>query len=296
MIYDIRHVTTYAYESPVSFARCSLRLEPKSGDGQKLISHSVEIKPSPRERSARTDFFGIMTEVILIDTAHRSLRIDARSRVDVTRAALARDAKSPDWERVRESAYAADSLQASSPVGYMFATPLVPILSPVTVYAAASFAGGQGMIASASDLMRRINTDFAYDSKATEISTPLADVFTKRRGVCQDFAHIMISGLRGLGLPAAYVSGYLRTSPPPGKPRLQGADATHAWVSVWCGADIGWIGFDPTNDLMVGSDHVVLAVGRDYTDVSPVDGVIVGSRKQKLTVEVDVVPVEQAGN
>ena len=148
------------------------------------------------------------------------------------------------------------------------------------------------MVASASDLMRRLNQDFAYDSKATEISTPLGDVFAKRRGVCQDFAHIMISGLRGLGLPAAYVSGYLRTTPLPGKPRLQGADATHAWVSVWCGADIGWIGLDPTNDLMVGSDHVVLAVGRDYTDVSPVDGIIVGSRKQKLTVEVDVVPVE----
>ena len=292
MIYDIRHVTTYAYESPVSFARCSLRLEPKSNDGQELLSHSIDIKPPPRERNARTDFFGIKTEVIVIDTAHRSLRIDARSRVDVTRTAIARDAKSQDWERVRESAYAADSLQASSPVNYMFATPLVPILLPVKDYAEISFAGGREMITSASDLMHRIYNDFAYDSKATEISTPLGDVFKKRRGVCQDFAHIMISGLRGLGLPAAYVSGYLRTTPPPGKPRLQGADATHAWVSVWCGTEIGWTGFDPTNDLMVGSDHVVLAVGRDYTDVSPVDGVIVGSRKQKLTVEVDVVPVE----
>jgi transglutaminase-like putative cysteine protease len=292
VIYDIRHVTTYAYESPVSFARCSLRLEPKSGGGQELISHSVEIKPSPRERSVRTDFFGIKTENIVIDTAHRSLRVDARSRVDVKRVGPARDAKSPDWEGVRDSAYAADSLQASSPVSYMFATSLVPILLPVTEYAEESFADGRGIVACASDLMRRINKDFAYDSKATEISTPLGDVFKKRRGVCQDFAHIMISGLRGLGLPAAYVSGYLRTTPPPGKPRLQGADATHAWVSVWCGADMGWTGFDPTNDLMVGCDHVILAVGRDYTDVSPVDGVIVGSRKQKLTVEVDVVPVE----
>ena len=292
MIYDIRHVTTYAYESPVSFARCSLRLEPKSGGGQELISHSVEIKPSPRERSARTDFFGITTESIVIDTVHRSLRIDARSRVDVTRLSLARDVASPDWEHVRESAYSANSLGASSPVGFMFATPLVPILLPITAYAEESFAEWQGIVACASGLMRRINKDFAYDSKATEISTPLAEVFKKRRGVCQDFAHIMISGLRGLGLPAAYVSGYLRTNPPPGKQRLQGADAPHAWVSVWCGAEIGWIGFDPTNDLMVGNDHVVLAVGRDYTDVSPVDGVIVGSRKQKLTVEVDVVPAE----
>ena len=291
MIYDIRHVTTYTYESPVSFARCSLRLEPKSDDGQKLISHSVDIAPQPRERNARTDFFGIMTETVVIDSAHRMLRIDARSRVDVTRVSRARDSVSPEWERVRESAFAADSLKASSPVGYMFATPLVPMLLSITAYVHESFPSGRGIVACAADLMRRINLDFAYDTKATEISTPLGDVFKSRRGVCQDFAHVMIAGLRGIGIPAAYVSGYLRTTPPPGQARLQGADATHAWVSVWCGAEIGWTGFDPTNDLTVGSDHVVLAVGRDYTDVSPVDGVIVGSRKQKLTVEVDVVPV-----
>lgn len=292
MIYDIRHVTTYAYESPVSFARCSLRLEPRNGDGQELISHAVTIKPSPREQSSRIDFFGINTESVVIDSAHRSLRIDARSRVDVTRASMSRETESPDWERAREWAFKAGSLEASSPVGYMFATPLVPIIPSITGYAKESFASGRGILSCAADLMRRVNRDFAYDTKATEISTPLGDVFKKRRGVCQDFAHIMIAGLRGLGLPAAYVSGYLRTNPPPGKPRLQGADATHAWVSVWCGEDIGWTGFDPTNDLMVGRDHVLLAVGRDYTDVSPVDGVIVGSRKQKLTVEVDVIPVE----
>ncbi|MBI3700800.1 MAG: transglutaminase family protein [Afipia sp.] len=290
MIYDIRHVTTYAYESPVSLARCSIRLEPMSGNGQTLLSHSVEIVPQPRERGERTDFFGIRTENIVIDAAHRLLKIDAKSRVDVTRVAAARDLATSDWESARESAFAADSLEAASPVGYMFASPLVPIVLPVTDFARASFTKGRGILECAADLMRRIKTDFAYDTKATEISTPLADVFQKRRGVCQDFAHIMIAGLRGLGLPAAYVSGYLRTIPPPGQRRLQGADATHAWVSVWCGADAGWIGFDPTNDLMVGADHVTLAIGRDYTDVSPVDGVIVGSPKQKLTVEVDVIP------
>jgi transglutaminase-like putative cysteine protease len=290
VIYDIRHVTTYSYESPVSFARCSLRLEPKSGDGQQLISHSVEIKPGPLERTLRTDFFGIHTESIVIETAHRVLRIDARSRVDVSRAAPARDMESPPWEQVREAAFASNGLVASSPVGYLFASPLVPIRSLITDYATVSFPPGAGIFTSAVDLMRRINRDFVYDTKATEISTPLQDVFDKRRGVCQDFAHIMIAGLRGVGLPAAYVSGYLRTTPPPGKPRLQGADATHAWVSVWCGEEIGWTGFDPTNDLVIGNDHVVLAVGRDYTDVSPVDGVIVGSRKQKLTVAVDVIP------
>ena len=293
MIYDIRHVTTYAYESPVSFARCSLRLEPRSGDGQELVSHKVDIKPVPRERSTRRDFFGINTESIVIETAHKTLRIDSRSRVTVSRVALPRDTPSPNWDAVREAAFAADNLSASSPVGYMFASPLVPIHVDITNYAAQSFTAARGVLECTADFMRRINREFAYDPKATEISTPLLDVFKSRRGVCQDFAHVMIAGLRGLGLPAAYVSGYLRTIPPPGKPRLQGADATHAWVSVWCGAEIGWTGFDPTNDLMIGGDHVILAIGRDYIDVSPVDGVIVGSRKQKLSVAVDVIPVEE---
>jgi transglutaminase-like putative cysteine protease len=140
--------------------------------------------------------------------------------------------------------------------------------------------------------MRRIRNDFRYDPKATVISTPLKEVFEKRHGVCQDFAHVMIAGLRGLGLPAAYVSGYLRTIPPPGRPRLQGADATHAWAAVWCGAELGWVQFDPTNDIMIENDHIVLAIARDFSDVSPVDGIIVGSRKQKLGVAVDVIPVE----
>jgi transglutaminase-like putative cysteine protease len=140
--------------------------------------------------------------------------------------------------------------------------------------------------------MHRIRTEFKYDPKATVISTPLQEVLDKRHGVCQDFAHIMIAGMRGLGLPAAYVSGYLRTIPPPGKERLQGADATHAWVSVWCGEELGWIGFDPTNDILVENDHIVLAIGRDFSDVSPVDGVIVGARKQKLAVAVDVLLLE----
>jgi transglutaminase-like putative cysteine protease len=292
VIYDIRHVTSYSYESPVSFARCSLRLEPKSGDGQQLISHAVEIRPRPADRTVRRDFFGTHTENILIETAHRNLRIDSRSRVSVSRSAPGRTAASPAWESIRDVAFEATSLGPSSPVGYIFASPLVPVQRPVTAYASASFPPGSGIIAGAVDLMHRIRTEFKYDSKATVISTPLEEVFEKRHGVCQDFAHVMIAGLRGLGLPAAYVSGYLRTIPPPGKARLQGADATHAWVSLWCGTGIGWVGFDPTNDILVENDHIVLAVGRDFSDVSPVDGIIVGSRKQKLAVAVDVLLVE----
>jgi transglutaminase-like putative cysteine protease len=292
VIYDIRHVTTYSYESPVSFARCSLRLEPRSGDGQQLLSHTVEIRPRPAERTLRRDFFGTHTESVLIEAPHRSLRIDSRSRVSVSRRPPARDTPGPAWQEVRNVAFEADSLGPSSPIGYVFASPLVPVELPVTAYAASSFAPGCGILAGAVDLMHRICSEFKYDPKATVISTPLQEVFEKRHGVCQDFAHVMIAGLRGLGLPAAYVSGYLRTLPPPGKPRLQGADATHAWVSLWCGEDIGWVGLDPTNDLLVENDHIVLGVGRDFSDVSPVDGIIVGSRKQKLGVAVDVLLVE----
>jgi transglutaminase-like putative cysteine protease len=292
VIYDIRHVTTYGYDSPVSFARCSLRLEPISDGAQQLVSHVVDIKPRPESRTARIDFFGTQTESVLIEAPHRLLRIDSRSRVNVSRKAPGRGDNSSVWESVREAAFDSNDLGARSPIGYAFASPLVPILEPVTAYASASFPDKGGILAGAVDLMHRIRTEFKYDPKATVISTPLKEVMEKRHGVCQDFAHIMISGLRGLGLPAAYVSGYLRTYPPAGKPRLQGADATHAWVSVWCGQGLGWIGFDPTNDILVENDHIVLAVGRDFSDVSPVDGVIVGSRKQKLAVAVDVLPVE----
>jgi transglutaminase-like putative cysteine protease len=292
VIYDIRHVTTYSYESPVSFARCSLRLEPSSGDGQQLVSHSVEIRPRPADRTVRQDFFGTHTESILIETPHRHLRIDSRSRVSVSRRAPGRATQGPAWESVRDVAFAATSLGPSSPIGYVFASPLVPVEQPVTGYASASFPPTRGILSGGVELMHRIRTDFNYDPKATVISTPLNEVFEKRHGVCQDFAHVMIAGLRGLGLPAAYVSGYLRTIPPPGRPRLQGADATHAWVLLWCGPGIGWVGFDPTNDLLVENDHIVLAVGRDFSDVSPVDGIIVGSRKQKLGVAVDVLLVE----
>jgi transglutaminase-like putative cysteine protease len=279
LIYDIRHVTTYAYESPVSFARCSLRLEPHGGDGQELVSHSIEIRPRPAERTARRDFFGTYTESVVIDTPHRHLRIDSRSRVSVARHAPGRTAASPPWENVRNLAFEANSLGPGSPVNYVFASALVSVLSPVTTYASLSFPAGAGVLAGAVDLMHRIRSEFKYDPKATAISTPLKEVFEKRHGVCQDFAHVMIAGLRGLGLPASYVSGYLRTIPPPGKERLQGADATHA-----C--------FDPTNDLLVENDHIILGVGRDFADVSPVDGIIVGSPKQKLGVAVDVMLVE----
>ena len=292
MIYDIKHVTTYSYAGQVSFARCALRLKPLTGDGQNLQSHSVDIRPRPSERTARVDFFGTQIETVLIDAPHRLLKIESRARVEVDRRPPVREADSPAWERVRESAFGAEKFEAASPVNYVFASSLTPIQPAITAYAATSFSAGRGVLAGAVDLMQRIYNDFKYDPKATVISTPLAEVFEKRHGVCQDFAHVMIAGMRGLGLPAAYVSGYLRTMPPPGQKRLEGADASHAWVAVWCGDEMGWVGCDPTNDILVANHHIELAVGRDFADVSPVDGVIVGSRRQKLGVAVDVVLVE----
>jgi transglutaminase-like putative cysteine protease len=164
----------------------------------------------------------------------------------------------------------------------------------VTKYVGQSFIPERPVLEAGLELINRINADFGYDPGASEVSTPLVEAFDARHGVCQDFAHIMISGLRGLGLPAAYVSGYLRTLPPPGMPRLQGADATHAWVSLWCGHEFGWIDLDPTNAVAVVDDHIAVAIGRDYADVSPVDGVILGSGRQKLSIEVDVVPIAVA--
>ncbi len=291
VIYDVRHVTTYCYESPVTFARCTLRLTPIDGPGQRVLSHRVEVAPATTTRDERAAFFGAASVFLTIEKAHTELRIEARSRVEVTRASPAAADAGPAWEAVRDAAFASGSLGPASPVHHLYPSRMIALFDPVTAYARESFPPGRPVLAGGIDLMRRIKADFAYAPRTTDISTSPLEAFGSRRGVCQDFAHVMIAGLRGLGLPAAYVSGYIHTKPPPGRPRLQGADATHAWVSLWCGPQLGWIGLDPTNGIPVGPDHIVLAAGRDYADVSPVDGVILGSGAQKLQVAVDVVPV-----
>ena len=292
MIYDIRHRTTYSYEAPVTFARCTLRLTPSDRDEQQVLSSTMDVTPVPAARIERKSFFGHSVLSLTIETMHRELRIEARSRVAVTREPVLPLDASPPWEEVRDSAQASRSLTPSSPVHYLYPSRLISLPEPIGRYARSSFPKRRSVIAGARDLMTRIRADFEYDKKATLVSTPLDKAFEMRRGVCQDFAHVMIAGLRGIGLPAAYVSGYIRTIPSKGAKRLEGADATHAWVSVWCGPDHGWLGFDPTNGIPVANDHIVLAVGRDYADISPIDGVILGSGSQKLDVAVDVVPVE----
>ena len=264
----------------------------ESGDGQQLISHSVEIRPRPADRAVRRDFFGTHTESILIETAHRNLRIDSRSRVSVSRKAPDRAAPSPAWENIRDVAFEATSLGPASPVGYVFASALVPVQAPVTAYAAASFPAGRR------HPFRRRRPDAPHPQRFQIRPEGHRDLDAAQGSVreaprrlpgfcpCDDCGPARARPAGGL---CQRLSAHHSAA---GQPRLQGADATHAWVSVWCGAELGWIGFDPTNDILVENDHIVLAVGRDFSDVSPVDGIIVGSRKQKLGVAVDVLPVE----
>lgn len=294
MLYDIRQTTTYSYAAPVRAAKQVLRMTPVDRRGhQHVIAHILDVDPAPSEIVRGRDFFGNGVAWLVVDAAHDQLTISTRSRIDVSVTPLPEPATTPVVELVRATALASMDLSASSPVHALFASRSVPLDPAITEWTASSCAGDQPILVAAMDVMRRIHADFTYDPEATSVTTLPGESFTARSGVCQDFAHVMIAGLRGLGVPARYVSGYLRTVPPEGQPRLAGADATHAWVEVWCGEEIGWIGLDPTNAIAACEDHVILAVGRDYSDVSPVDGVVVSSGNQVLAVGVDVVPVER---
>lgn len=294
MIYDITHVTTYSYEAPVAAARCALRLLPRDDAGQRVVFGRIDITPAPHDWRERVDFYGNRVAEAQLDAPHVKLGIAMSARVRVERAAPPAEALTPPWEVVRAEALETPSLGPDAPAHFIFPSRLAPLYEPATAYARESFPPGRPMLAGAVELMRRIHRDFLYDPNATHVAMPLAQAFDKRSGVCQDFTHIMIAALRGLGLPAAYVSGYIRTIPPPGAVKLEGADASHAWISVWCGREFGWLGVDPTNAILALNDHVVIARGRDYADVSPIDGVIFAAGKQKLDVRVSVTPIEEA--
>ncbi len=293
MIYDIHHVTKYEYGSPVRYAHCALRLTPIDLPGQTVLSSTLTIDPLPSEISEGTCFFGNRVSSMTIAVEHSELIVEVDTSVSMKREPPPDPAGTQPFEAVREEAYESMSLEKDSPVHFLHPSRFVPRFPPAADYARESFSSGRPVLQGAIELMRRIRADFKYDTKATVVSTPISEAFEKRRGVCQDFAHIMIAGLRGLGLPAAYVSGYIRTIPPPGKKRLEGADAMHAWVSLWCGEDVGWVDLDPTNSMMIGDDHITLARGRDYADISPVAGIILGTREQDVDVQVDVIPREE---
>jgi len=288
VIYDVTHITTYKYDAPVASATCVMRLAPREDGGQSVISRSLEFSPQAESVRERKDFFGNVVCEKRIAKPHTSLRIALRASVRVDRPAPPAPALTPAWETIAEWAAASNVLDGRSPAHFIYPSRLAPLHAGATDHARASFPPDRPVLEGAADLMRRIHAEFIYDPKATQVATPLDQAFGRRSGVCQDFAHIMIAGLRGLGLPAAYISGYLRTIPAPGQARLEGADSTHAWVSLWCGPDFGWQGLDPTNAMMVEDEHIVIAIGRDYADVSPVDGVLFGAGKQELEVSVDV--------
>ena len=291
MLYDIRHRTIYDYGSRVGSARIITHLEPRTRGRQTVETCAVRTEPLPLESTAMTDFFGNAVRTMRFVDLPATLVIEATATVRVEPWAEPAADASPDWSRLRDLANGVPDIGRDSPVHMLFPSRHVPLLVAAADLLEPLLGCARPIVAVAGDLMRLIHEAYVYDPEATEVSTPLTQVLAVKRGVCQDFAHLMIAALRGHGLPAAYVSGYLRTAPPPGRERLVGADATHAWVEVWCGPDLGWIGFDPTNAVLAGPDHVVLAVGRDYADVAPVAGVVTVSDDQHIEVEVDMVPV-----
>jgi transglutaminase-like putative cysteine protease len=296
MIYDVRQTTSYTYGSKVTYARHLLRLMPVERPGQHVHAAALDIDPVPAKRHEGRDFFGNRMTAIEIDKPHETLTVRLAARLTSVEPVLfdpvLGEPETPAWERVRDEAFGCADVGARSPVHFLFPSRQVSLDPEIRDYARESFTPNRPLLAGAVDLMHRIRADFTYEIGATTVSTTPSMSFALRRGVCQDFAHIMISGLRGLGLPAAYVSGYLRTLQKGDAPRLEGADAMHAWVMVWGGGEAGWFGLDPTNGIFAGDDHIVLAIGRDYADVAPIDGVVFAFGGQKLDVAVTVIPVD----
>ncbi|MEM1026868.1 MAG: transglutaminase family protein [Planctomycetota bacterium] len=293
MRYAIRHETEYRYSQPVTLQHVSAHLRPRPTDYQVCLDFSLDLNPTPIQNTADVDFFGNPIVRFLIEGAHEQLSVTTTSCVEVTpRDDLTERAGMP-WESLRDVLRTEVSKPGLDAYQFTFDSPLAPGTPDFLTYVLDSFSAGRPFFEAARELNHRIHTDFVFDPVATDVTTPVAQVFAQRRGVCQDFAHVMIAMLRTLALPARYVSGYLRTEPPPGQPRLIGADASHAWVSVF-DPKWGWLDLDPTNDCVVDTDHVTVAWGRDYADVTPVKGVILGGGEHTVEARVDIVPEDEA--
>jgi len=289
MIFDLRVMTISSYENDVPFARHVLRLMPINRPGQQVISSRIEVEPKSSDLTNGSDFFGNADVSVACSEPHRRFIARVHARVEVTAPLVVE--QSPPWEEVAAAALALNDLSPHAPAHFLFPSRMVGVPDSIRVYTEASFPLGRPIREAVLELNARLRADIAYDSNATDVATLPEEAFRLRRGVCQDYAHIMISGLRSLGLPAAYVSGFIRTLPPPGQARREGADSMHAWVMAWCGPAQGWIAIDPTNALVVSDEHVVVAIGRDYADVAPLDGVIVSSGAQRaVDLVVDLAP------
>jgi len=292
MTYDIRHVTRFDYGNAVKFARCNLRLRPIDWPGQRIEEYALTVEPEGRLSAATAEAGLAHVTRLTVDRPVRQLSIESRARVVVDRLVPVPTADDPTLAEVATAARASRDLSAAGPAAYLYPSPLIPLDRDIADWCAPDLDPGANALEAGMALARRIQRAFAFDTDATRVDTPPGEAFAARRGVCQDFAQIMLTGLRAAGLPAAYASGYIRTIPPAGKPRLVGADATHAWVLLWCGPVRGWVGLDPTNGIWMASDHIVVAIGRDYAEIAPVDGVVLGSGAQAMQVSVDVAPVE----
>jgi len=288
-VLHISHVTHYDYASRVDLAMHLLHLQPLSRADQQLEDFRLDIDPPATRNQASLDYFGNPQHHLTLTTPHHALTVRAESRVRRLAAATPKPSASPAWESVR----AAMRYRAGQPwlpaAEFCFPSAFVPLHPAFQAYAQLEFTPGRPLLEAAIGLMARIHHEFTYATASTDLTTPALEAFSRRQGVCQDFAHIMIACLRSLGLPARYVSGYLLTQPPPGQPRLLGVDASHAWLAVWC-PQHDWVELDPTNNLIAAQSHAVIACGRDYADVAPLRGVIQGGGSHTLSVAVSVVP------
>ena len=290
MNYRVTHRTTYEYAEPVAVSHHAARVEPRVTAVQSRTDWRISVSPEPAVQVQRPDFFGNRVCFFAIQELHAKLEVTATSVVSVEAQPPTVPRMSRPWEAVVRRYRDPVAPEAIKPFQFVFGSPLVRPGAEFADYARESFSSGRPLLEGVLDLNRRIHADFAFDPVATTVSTPLAEVWEKRRGVCQDFAHIAIACLRSLGLPASYVSGYLRTRPPAGQPRLVGADATHAWFSVHC-EHHGWVDFDPTNNCQPTDEHITVAYGRDFSDVSPVMGILTGGGSHEVKVAVDVEPL-----
>jgi transglutaminase-like putative cysteine protease len=266
-------------------------LTPRETSRQKCLEHRLAIQPAPQKIDDTFDSFGNQVRSFSIHDAHKEMSVTAVSEVSISSATYIDPQSTPSWEQVRAFTWDANDDQGLVARQFLFDSPHVTSGGPLTELAATSFSAQRPWLAAVLDLTARINGEFTYDPTATRINTPLDTVLAMRRGVCQDFAHLQIGCLRSLGLPARYISGYLLTKPPAGQPRMVGADASHAWLSAYC-PGLGWVEFDPTNNVVPSLDHVTLAWGRDYSDVCPIKGAFVGGGQHSMQVAVDVCPLE----
>jgi transglutaminase-like putative cysteine protease len=287
----VRHRTTYHYASAVTTSHHEARLTPRESEWQRTDRHDLTVTPLPAVRRRRTDYFGNRTVYFGMHESHRDLEVTAVSVVELTPRPAEHVESTPAWEAVAERLRTDRRRDVLDAYELSFGSSLARPSLALFAYAAESFLPGRPILEAARDLGSRIHADFAYDPTATDVSTPTDEVLEKRRGVCQDFAHVMLGCLRSHGLACRYVSGYLLTRPPAGKPRLVGADASHAWISVWV-PEHGWVDFDPTNDILPNAEHVSAACGRDFSDATPLRGVILGGGAHSVEVSVDVAPLD----